>query len=90
MCRSVKVKCIFCCAELCEYYLTWLSCIETGYGGPPPEFFLKNSVQNPAIRNTSYELIGLHVEVHCGGTIRGIPECIKICIIDSDTKGNTR
>ena len=43
--------------------------------------FLPISVQNPAILDTSYELIGLHIEVNTGETRRGIPECIKICII---------
>ena len=28
---------------------------------------------NPAILDTSYELIALHIEVHSGGTMRGIP-----------------
>ena len=52
-----------------------------GSGVLPQNFFLKKSVQNPAILDTSYELIGLHIEVHSGGTIRGVSECIKICII---------
>ena len=44
-----------------------------GAWGILPQKFWQKSVQNPAILDTSYELIGLHIEVHSGGTIRGIP-----------------
>ena len=43
--------------------------------------FLLKLAQHPAILDTSYELKMLHIDFHSGVTIRGIPECIKICII---------
>ena len=59
-----------------------LDVLKGGSEVPHPEIFCKNqSCKNPAILDTLYELIGLHIEVNSGVAIRGISEYIKICIM---------
>ena len=54
--------------------------LKGGLGIIPQKMLAKISTKSGNL-DTFYELIGFHIEVHSGGTIRGIPECIKICII---------
>ena len=63
-------------------YLTWPSCIESGSGcfSSPvlAEVFSHKSEQHPAIQDTSYEFIGMHIESVVVSQLEGQTALINI------------